>query len=42
VKLILLVFGWALAAAAHAQDPRVQQCIAQFPPGGARAQCVTP
>ncbi len=31
-----------LAAPAHAQDPAVKQCIAQFPPGGARAQCVTP
>ena len=31
-----------LATAAHAQDPIVKQCVAQFPPGGARAQCVTP
>jgi hypothetical protein len=33
---------WLLATAAHAQDPVVTQCVAQFPPGGARAQCVTP
>jgi hypothetical protein len=39
-SIFLLLF--LLAASAHAQDPRVKQCIAQFPPGGARAQCVTP
>jgi hypothetical protein len=31
-----------LAGAAHAENPIVKQCVAQFPPGGARAQCVTP
>lgn len=30
-----------VATSAHAQD-LVRQCIAQFPAGGARAQCVTP
>jgi hypothetical protein len=41
VRLLFLLLP-LLAGAAHAQDPRVTQCIAQFPPGGARAQCVTP
>ena len=36
---LLLVF-WAVVA--QAQDPAVKQCIERFPPGGARAQCVTP
>jgi hypothetical protein len=36
--LLLLLF----AAAANAQEPQVKQCIAKHPPGGARAQCVTP
>jgi hypothetical protein len=36
--LPLLLF----AAAANAQEPQVKQCIAKHPPGGARAQCVTP
>lgn len=36
----LLLF--LLAAAAGAQEPAVRQCIDRFPPGGARAQCVTP
>jgi hypothetical protein len=31
-----------ITAAAHAQDPLVKQCEEKFPPGGARAQCVTP
>jgi len=39
---IALLLLWLTAAAAYAQDPRVTQCVAQFPPGGARAQCVTP
>ena len=30
------------AATASAQEPAVRQCIDRFPPGGARAQCVTP
>jgi len=30
------------AAAAQAQDPLVGRCIDRYPPGGARAQCVTP
>jgi hypothetical protein len=38
VRLLFLL----LVATAHAQDPRVSQCVDQFPPGGARAQCVTP
>jgi len=38
VRLLFLL----LVATAHAQDPRVRQCVDQFPPGGARAQCVTP
>ena len=37
-----LLLLWLLAAAAYAQDPAVKKCIEQFPPGGARAQCVTP
>jgi hypothetical protein len=37
----LLLF-WLLLGAAHAQDPLVKQCVERFPPGGARAQCVTP
>ena len=40
---IALLCGLALSAAAIAQDDaRVKQCVAQFPPGAARAQCVTP
>jgi hypothetical protein len=41
VRFLLLALCFA-AAAARAQDPLVKQCVAQFPPGGARAQCVTP
>jgi hypothetical protein len=33
---------FSLAAAARAQDPAVIECIERFPPGAARAQCVTP
>lgn len=40
VRALLLLC--LLVTAAHAQDPIVKQCVAQFPPGGARAQCVTP
>jgi hypothetical protein len=38
LPILLLV----LPGAVLAQDPLVKQCIARFPPGGARAQCVTP
>ena len=31
-----------LSTAAHAQDRIVEQCVAEFPLGGARARCVTP
>jgi hypothetical protein len=41
VRLLLASLCFA-AAAAGAQDPIVQQCVARFPPGGARAQCVAP
>jgi hypothetical protein len=39
MRLLLLLLG-VLPAAANAQTP--DQCSKQFPPGGARAQCVTP
>jgi hypothetical protein len=41
VRFLVLLLSLA-ASAALAQDPIVRQCVAQFPPGGARAQCVTP
>jgi hypothetical protein len=31
-----------VASAARAQDPIVERCVAQFPPGAARAHCVSP
>ena len=40
ILLPLLLVFWAVVA--QAQDPAVKQCIERFPPGGARAQCVTP
>ena len=40
MKLPLLFF--LVVTAAHAQDPLVKHCIEKFPPGGARAPCVTP
>lgn len=40
--LLLLPFLCLFATGARGQDPLVTKCVAQFPPGGARAQCVTP
>ena len=41
IRAIVLVF--ALSASAFAQDnPVLKQCSAKFPPGAARAQCLTP
>src|SRR5258706_273482 len=42
VPLLLLPFLCLLAAGASGQDPVVTQCVAKHPPGGARAQCVSP
>ncbi len=42
MKNAALLLLCLLATAANAQDPVVKQCIAKHPPGGARAQCVTP